>query len=82
VFRLERKIPVRRVIAKLRTTEIKDLVAEINPDVEKGSSEYPGLFQKALTTYITNLSGDEIQEMEKVRTEWQDNGPPREIQLK
>lgn len=82
MFRLERKIPVRRVVAKLRATEIHELVMEDCPEVEKGSSEYPGLFQKSVSKYIRNLSADELNEMETTRKEWQENGPPRDVQLK
>ena len=80
MFKLERKIPVRRVVAKLKATEIQESVAEKHPDVERGSKEYPGLFQKSLTGYIKNMGGEELKKMEEIRAEWQENGPPPDVQ--
>lgn len=80
VFRLERKIPVRRVVAKVKATEIQEAVAAKYPDVERGSKEYPGLFQKSLTGYMQNMGGEELKRMEGIRAEWQETGPPPDVQ--
>ena len=82
VFKVERKIPLRRVIAKLRTDEIHQSVLADYLDIEKGDKIYPGCFQKSVTKYISELSSEETEEMEKIRTEWQNSGPPLEVRLK
>jgi hypothetical protein len=82
VFKLERKIPVRRVIGKLKADEIDELVATVAPDVQKGDKQYPGHFQKALTDLKNSMSAEEMEEMEKIRDEWQNVGPPIDIRLK
>ncbi len=82
VFKLERKIPLRRVIGKMRAEEIHDRVKAMNPDVEKGDKGYPGHFQKALTAIMEELTDEELEEMEATRAEWQKSGPPIDVQLK
>jgi hypothetical protein len=79
---MERKIPLRRVIAKLRTDEIHTSVLADHPDIEKGDKSYPGCFQKAVTKYMSELGAEEREKMEKIRTEWQNSGPPLEVRLK
>ena len=79
---MERKIPLRRVVAKLKADDIHKLLVNKDPDVEKGGKEYPGLFQKGLTEYMGGMRKSELAEMEKVRAEWQEARPPRDIQLK
>jgi len=81
VFRLERQIPVRRVVAKLRRNEIEALVGAEYPNVQKGSHEYPGIYQKTLTKYIAEMSKEELKEMAVVRADWQESGPPLDVQL-
>jgi hypothetical protein len=82
VFKLERKIPLRRVVGKLRADQIHDLVKDTNPEVEKGHQAYPGCFQKALTRLMMELTEEEMEEMETVRLEWQISGPPIDVRLK
>jgi hypothetical protein len=79
---MERKIPLRRVIGKLRSAAIHDIVAEKNPDVPRGDKSFPGLFQHALTAYMADLSPEELEEMEQTRQEWQSSGPPIDVRLK
>jgi hypothetical protein len=79
---MERKIPVRRVIGKLRSAAIHDIVAAKDPDVPRGAKSYPGLFQHALTEYMADLSAEELEEMEQTRQEWQSSGPPIDVRLK
>ena len=62
--------------------EIHKSVLADYPDMEKGDKSYPGCFQKSVTKYISELSSEETEEMEKVRTEWQNSGPPLEVRLK
>jgi hypothetical protein len=82
VFKLERKIPLRRVIGKLRSDKVHDMVMATHPDLEKGDKEYPGQFQKALTTYMKELTEEELAELERTREEWQRAGPPIDVRLK
>ena len=82
VFCLERRIPIQRVVAKLKAAEIHGVMMKEYPCVEKGSSEYPGLFQKAVSIYISTMDTPEKEEKEKIRTEWQNSGPPRDVQLR
>jgi signal recognition particle subunit SEC65 len=79
---LERKIPLRRVVGKLKANEVYEMVKASDPDMEKGDKAYPGHFQKALTSLIKDLSPEELEEMEAIRGEWQSNGPPIDVRLK
>jgi hypothetical protein len=82
VFRLERKIPLRRVVAKLEADRIDQMVREKDPDAQSGDQTYPGKFQKVLTKLMDGLSEQERSEYEKVREEWQEKGPPMDVQLR
>jgi hypothetical protein len=82
VFKLERKTHVRHVVGKLKADHIDAMISADNPDVKKGDKSYPGLFQKAVSKYIKDLSDEEREEMEKVRDEWQASGPPIDVQLR
>jgi signal recognition particle subunit SEC65 len=79
---LERKIPLRRVVGKVKASEIHRVVESENPDIEKGDKAYPGLFQKSLTRYMEGMEKSEEEELQKIRKEWQDSGPPVDVQLK
>lgn len=57
------------------------VVADV-PEMHKGNKAYPGHFQKALTALMKNLTDDELEEMEKIRVEWQTAGPPIDVRLK
>lgn len=82
VFKLERKISIRRVVGKLKADHLHEKITEKSPGIKKGDKEYPGLFQKSLTEYMSGMDDEEIGEMEKVRTEWQELGPPMDVKLK
>lgn len=82
VFKLERKIPLRHVIGKLKADEIHEKVVAADPDVEKGDKTYPGHFQKGLTSVMNALTKEEMEEMERIREEWQNVGPPIDVRLK
>lgn len=79
---MERKIPLRRVIGKLKADELQEMVKKLNPDMEKGDKAYPGHFQKALTIMMKDMSSEELEEMEATRAEWQEAGPPIDVRLK
>lgn len=79
---MERKIPLRRVVAKLKADELQEMVKTLNPDMEKRDKAYPGLFQKALTSLMKDMGSEELEEMETTRTEWQAAGPPIDVRLK
>lgn len=82
VFRLERKIPLRRVVAKLEADRIDQMVREKDPDAQSGDQTYPGKFQKVLTNFMDGLTEQERSEYEKVQEEWQEKGPPMDVQLR
>ena len=79
---MERKIPLRRVIAKLKTDEIHMSVLAEHPNIEKGDKNYPSCFQKSVTAYISQMNKVEREQMESIWTEWQNKGPPLEVRLK
>lgn len=58
------------------------MVTAENPEVQKGARNYPGLFQKALTQYMEGMEKTEIEDMESLLTEWQERGPPPDVQLR
>lgn len=82
VFKLERKIPLRRVVAKLKADEVHETVKAQDPDIEKGDKAYPGQFQRALTSIMDAMSPEDLAEMETVRAEWQETGAPIDVRLK
>lgn len=82
VFRMERKVPLRRVVGSERSEEIHELVSKKHPEAKRGETKYPGYFQKALTDYMAGLSPAELEELEQTRAEWQAQGPPIDQKLK
>ena len=82
VFKLERKLSLRQVVAKLRADDIHSAILDQQPDVKKGDKDYPGLFQQSLTVCMKGLTEDELEEFEKTRKEWQEIGPPMDVRLK
>ena len=82
MFKLERKIPLRRVVGKAKAAEINDRVTSKHPDLQKGDKRYPGLYQQVLTEYMRDMSDEDTQEMEELRAEWQAEGPPLDVRLK
>jgi len=82
VFKLERKISIRRVVGKIRADQLHALTLEKAPNIKKGDKEYPGVFQKSLTEYMSGMNDEEKEEMERKRTEWQESGPPMDIRIK
>ena len=82
VFKLERKIPLRRVIGKLKANEIHEMVMLSTPDVEKGDKAYLGHFQKSLMALMKDLTTEELEEMEGLQDKWQKDGPPIDVRLK
>ena len=57
-------------------------MVQSSTETEKGDLNYPGEFQKALTTYMKGLSDEEKAEFETIWEEWQVKGPPLDMQLK
>ena len=82
MFKLERKIPLQRVIAKLQTDEIHKSMLADHSDIEKEDKSYPSCFQKSVTKYTPELSLEKREKMEKIQMEWQSSGPPLEVWLK
>lgn len=82
VFKLERRIPVRRVVGKLLHDRVHDHVTSKTPGLKRGDKAYPGLYQQAVTEVMGQLDADEKAEMAKTRDEWQETGPPLDIRLK
>jgi hypothetical protein len=69
-------------VGKAKAAEINDIITSNHPELQKGDKAYPGIYQKAVTEYMTNMSVEETQEMEELLAEWQAEGPPLEIRLK
>jgi len=82
VFKLERKIPLRRVVGKIKAVEIEEIINERTPNLPKGDKAYPGLYQQAVTEYMTQMSEEEKAEMEEVLEDWQSSGPPMDVRLR
>jgi hypothetical protein len=82
VFKLERKISLRRVVGKLKADHLHNMVIEKTPGIKKGEKGYPGEFQKCLTVYMSRMDDEEIEGMEKTREEWQASGPPMDVRIK
>ena len=59
-----------------------DRIVQLSTETEKGDTNYPGEFQKALSIYMRRMSDEEKANFEKIREEWQEKGPPLDIQLK
>ena len=53
-----------------------------SPDVQKGARNYPGIFQKALSQYIEGMDKAEEDETKIIQKEWQERGPPLDVQLR
>jgi signal recognition particle subunit SEC65 len=79
---MERKIPLRRVVGKAKATEIDEIITSQHPDLHRGDKTYPGIYQQAVTEYMTNMSDEETQEMQELLEEWQAEGPPLDVRLK
>lgn len=82
VFKIARKIPLRRAVGKARAAEINEIIRIEHPDLQRGDKTFPGIYQKAVTEYMKNMSDEENQEMQELLDEWQAEGPPLDIRLK
>lgn len=82
MFKLGRKVPLRRVVAKLYADDVHAMVVKNNPDIVKGHRLYPGALQKALTKFMIKMSDEDLEEAEKERKKWENEGPPMELRLK
>jgi hypothetical protein len=82
VFKLERKIPLRRVVGKEKAAEINEIISSQHPDLHKGDKSYPGIYQQAVTEVMRNMSDEDTQEMRELQAEWQAEGPPLDVRLK
>ena len=82
VFKLERKIPLQRVVGKLKADEINEIIRLRHPDLHKGDKSYPGIYQQTVTELINNMSDEETQEMQATLEDWQAQGPPLDVRLK
>ena len=82
VFKIEKKLPLRRVVAKVRAQEINEMLELRHPGLEKGKPNYPRLFQKAVSDYMKTMLPEERAAMEDTWQQWQETGPPEDVQLK
>src|SRR5260221_5689816 len=69
------KLPLRRVIGKLKAEQIHKMVVAATPEMQKGDKAYPGHFQKALMALMKDLTKEELEKMEGIRVKWQMEGP-------
>jgi len=81
-FKLEKKLSLRRVVAREKAEEIHAKVLEDDPDIQKGSKQYLGKFQKVLSQYMELMSAECKAEMEEQRAKWEKEGPPPELRVK
>lgn len=82
VFKLERKIPLRRVVGKLKAAEIEAIISEKHADLPKGDKTYPGVYQQAVTEVMSQMSEEEMKRMQEQLAEWQTEGPPLDLRIK
>lgn len=82
IFKLEKKLSLRRVIAREKAEELHAKVLEDDPDIKKGSTQYLGKFQKVLSSLMESMSAECKAEMEGERAKWEKEGPPLELRLK
>ena len=82
VFKLERKIPLRRVVGKLKAKEIEAIIFEKYPDLHKSDKTYPGIFQQAVTEVMTQMDDAEAKRMQDELSDWQADGPPLDLRIK
>jgi hypothetical protein len=82
VFKLERKLSSRRVVGKLYADRIDAVMDEKCPDTQRGTRDYPGMYQRGLTEVMQGLTDEEMETVEKTKEEWQENGPPIDVRLK
>jgi hypothetical protein len=54
---------------------------EDDPDIQKGSKQYLGKYQKVLSKYMDLLSAECRSEMEEERAKWEKEGPPPELRV-
>ena len=56
VFKMERKIPLRQVVGKVRAAEIEEIISTNNPDLRKGDKSYPG-YESPQRGFVLLLQG-------------------------
>jgi hypothetical protein len=69
-------------VGKLKAMEIEQIITASHPNLPKGNKTYPGIYQQAVTEYMSTMPDDEMQEMKEVLQEWQSLGPPMDLRLK
>jgi hypothetical protein len=62
---LEKKVSLRRVVARAKAEELHAMVLEDDPEALKGNKQYLGRFQKNLSVYMESMSADCWAEMEE-----------------
>lgn len=82
IFKLEKKVSLRRVVGREKADELHQKVLEDDPHVQKGSKQYLGKFQRVLTSYMNSMSAECRGEMEEEKKKWEKEGPPPELRIK
>lgn len=82
MFKLERKIPLRRVVGKVKSAAIEAIITDKHPDLHKGDKTYPGIYQQAVTELMSQMSDEETTRMQELLAEWQTDGPPLDLRIK
>jgi hypothetical protein len=76
---LEKKVSLRRVVARAKAEELHAKVLEDDPEAQKGNKQYLGRFQKNLSVYMESMSAECRVEMEQEQEKWVKEGPPPEL---
>ncbi|KAF9521257.1 hypothetical protein CPB83DRAFT_900931 [Crepidotus variabilis] len=83
IFKFERRIALRTVVAHTKSAAIKAAVLEKLPDNKKEDQrEYFKNFQTTVTEFMHQLSKKERKQYEAIRDEWQAEGPPADVQAR
>lgn len=68
---------------------IRDVIKKLHPELinaeiphKSTDKEYIGSYQRAVTTVLGNLSEEDLEEAEKMREVWNQEGAPADVQLK
>jgi hypothetical protein len=79
---IKRNVSLRQVVCHEYKDEIASIAKRRASGAKPGEKEYLGVFQGAVTEFITGLDEEEVFELENKRAEWVNNSQPVEHQRK
>jgi hypothetical protein len=74
------KITLRKVVSVAMKEQVHEKTKEMSRDAEPGTRKWLGYYSRALANIVANLDDDEVNEMEKLREQWEKNGIPPKVQ--